>query len=64
MFIVSLASFINVFFVKFLFGIVGENLTLRMRHALYEAFLKKHIGWFDKRENAPRVLSSVLASEA
>jgi ATP-binding cassette subfamily B (MDR/TAP) protein 1 len=48
---------------KFSFGIVGENITLNMRHRLYSSILKKNIGWFDARENSSGVLTSVLASD-
>jgi hypothetical protein len=37
---------------------------MNMRQALYSAIVKKNIGWFDKRENAPGILTSTLASEA
>ena len=42
---------------------IGENITLNIREKLYGALVKKDIGWFDKRENAPGVLNSVLASD-
>lgn len=45
------------------FGLVGENVTLNMRSKLYQAILKKDMGWFDNRDNAPGILTSVLASE-
>ena len=35
-----------------------------MKRALYAAIVKKNIGWFDTRDNAPGILTSVLASEA
>jgi ATP-binding cassette subfamily B (MDR/TAP) protein 1 len=37
---------------------------LNVRHKLYQSITKKAIGWFDLRENAAGVLTSVLASEA
>lgn len=63
MLIMALGSFVTGFTQKFLFGIVGENITLNMREKLYGALIKKSIGWFDHRENAPGVLNSVLASD-
>lgn len=42
---------------------MAENITLNMRSNLYRAIVKKDIGWFDNRENAPGVLTNVLASE-
>lgn len=35
-----------------------------MRDKLYKVFMRKNIGWFDLRDNAPGVLTNVLASEA
>lgn len=63
MFISCLVSFVTGFTQKFLFGIIGENITLNIRDKLYSALVKKNIGWFDNRENAPGVLNSVLASD-
>lgn len=57
MFIVSICGFISAFVSKFAFGVVGENITMKMRRALYGALVKKHLGWFDIRENSPELLS-------
>ena len=46
-----------------MFGIIGENITINIRDKLYGALIRKNIGWFDNRENAPGVLNSVLASD-
>ena len=64
MFICALVSFFTAFSQKYAFGVVGENISLNMRKFLYSALVKKSIGWFDIKENAPGVLTSVLASEA
>lgn len=64
MFICCVASFFTAFTQKFMFGIIGENITLHIRENLYKSLVKKHMGWFDRRENAPGVLTSVLASDA
>ena len=64
MLIAAIIAFITGFTQKFGFGIVGENITMNVRHALYQAIVKKNIGWFDRRENAPGILTSTLASEA
>lgn len=63
MLICCLTSFVTGFTQKFLFGIIGENITLNIREKLYGQLVKKSIGWFDLRENAPGVLNSVLASD-
>ena len=34
-----------------------------MRFNLYQAILKKSVGWFDARDNSAGVLTSVLASD-
>ena len=63
MFIAALVNLCTAFVQKFSFGIVGENITINMRHKLYEAILKKSVGWFDLRDNSAGVLTSVLASD-
>lgn len=63
MFLCAVTSLATVFCQKFLFGIVGENITINMRDKLYSALIKKSVGWFDDRENAPGILNSVLASD-
>ena len=49
------------FISKFSFGVLGENVTLRIRKDLYSSILKKNIGWFDKTENAPAILTAAMA---
>jgi ATP-binding cassette subfamily B (MDR/TAP) protein 1 len=64
MFLVSCAAFFTGFSQKFSFGVIGENVTLKIRQQLYSAILQKNIGWFDDKENAPGVLSATMASDA
>jgi len=64
MFITSVVSFFSCFGQQYAFGVIGENITLNMRDKLYSSILKKHMGWFDNRDNSPGILTSVLASEA
>ena len=64
MFVIGIIAFVTNWIGKFCFGILGENLTLHIRRVLYIELLKKHIGWFDLRENSTGVLTSVLASDA
>ena len=61
---VAVGSFIFVTIQKSYFGYIGENITLAMRVNLYSAIIKKHIGFFDKRDNSPGVLTSNLSSDA
>lgn len=63
MLICAIASLVTGFGKLMGFGIVGENITLNMRSKLYQSIIKREIGWFDDRENAPGVLTSTLASE-
>lgn len=46
------------------FGIVGENLTARVREMMFQAIIRNEVGWFDLDENASTLLASRLASDA
>ena len=63
MFLCSVGSFLTGFLQKFMFGMIGENITYHIRQSLYAALLKKHIGWFDFKDNAPGVLTNILAAD-
>jgi len=54
---------ISTFVQKISFGFGGDNLTLRLRVKLFEAYLSKHIGWFDNKERAPGVLTNILTED-
>jgi len=56
-------AFLCVFIAKYMFGVVGENITLQVRQDLYSSIMKKHMGWHDDPQNAPGVLSAVLAAD-
>ena len=60
---VSFAYLIMPTLSRFIFGILGESMTKKVRMMLYESLLKKPISWFDKRENSAGVLTMVLSSE-
>lgn len=64
MFIAALIAFCTGFTQKFCFGVIGENVTLKIRQSLYSSILQKHIGFFDDKENAPGVISASMASDA
>ncbi len=64
MFFCAIVSLVAVFIVRFAFGVVGENITLNIRNSLYGSILKKDIGWFDRKENAAGIITTVLASDA
>ena len=46
-----------------LFAKVGHNIVQGVRKELYEAVLRKHMGWHDDRQNASGVISATLASD-
>lgn len=48
---------------KLYFGRGGENLTLKLRVALFEAYLHKHIGWFDNKNRAPGILTNQITED-
>lgn len=63
MFVAALIALFTGFSQKFCFGVIGENVTLKIRKQLYSSILMKHIGFFDEKENAPGVISSSMASD-
>ena len=64
MFLLSAGAFVFSFNQLISFGVIGENVTLKMRMDLYGSILSKHIGWFDDKDHTPGVLSSTMATEA
>ena len=56
---IGLSSFIQ----KLCFGFGGDNLTLRLRIRLFEAILRKHVGWFDNKERAPGILTNIITED-
>ncbi len=64
MFLSAILMFFTMTTQKGSFGIIGENITLKMRYKLYSSIMRKHMGFFDKRENSPGVLTTTLANEA
>jgi ABC-type multidrug transport system fused ATPase/permease subunit len=63
MFICAIVGFISQFAKIFSFGIISENLTLKIRTQLYFAIVRKSVGWFDDKDNAPGIISSTMASD-
>ncbi len=51
MFCVAITSIFTALISRFSFGLIAENITIRIRNTLYRSILTKHIGWFDDREN-------------
>ncbi|EGC33591.1 ABC transporter B family protein [Dictyostelium purpureum] len=55
---------ISNFFQGFLFSVIGEKLTYRLRKDCFSSIMKQDIGWFDLQENSCGKLTSHLASDA
>ncbi|KAJ7294789.1 hypothetical protein O6H91_11G093700 [Diphasiastrum complanatum] len=52
------------FTMHYFFGIIGENLTKRVREMMLAAMLRNEVGWFDREENNSSEMASRLASSA
>lgn len=61
--IISFTASFGSFIQKHSFGTLGENVTEKIRQSLYTSILRKHIGWFDDRDNATSVLTSAMAQD-
>ncbi|KAK3779552.1 hypothetical protein RRG08_045298 [Elysia crispata] len=61
---IGLSNFFSYFFQEHMFGLSGENLTMRVRGLLFRAMARQNIGWFDDPDHETGVLSSQLAVEA
>ncbi|GAB2216531.1 hypothetical protein Drorol1_Dr00024306 [Drosera rotundifolia] len=48
----------------YFFGIMGENLTTRVRRMMLAAILRNEVGWFDEEEHNSSLLASRLATDA
>eukprot|EP00456_Euglypha_rotunda_P030787 TRINITY_DN2398_c0_g2_i2.p1 TRINITY_DN2398_c0_g2~~TRINITY_DN2398_c0_g2_i2.p1 ORF type:complete len:1285 (+),score=238.34 TRINITY_DN2398_c0_g2_i2:347-3856(+) len=46
------------------FGVVGERLTEKLRLMTFESVVRMEIGWFDFKNNAPRVMTTRLSTDA
>ena len=45
------------------YAIGGENLITTVRNKLYEEMIFKHVGWFDDKNRAVGVLSTIFAED-
>ncbi|CDW80298.1 abc transporter family protein [Stylonychia lemnae] len=43
--------------------VLNENLIYNIRTKLYQSILRKNLGWFDRQERAPGVLSNLFSEE-
>lgn len=64
MVLMGVIRFLSMLGQGYFFGNSGERLTRRVRCKLFEAILNQEIGWFDRTENQPGVLTVLLATEA
>ncbi|VUZ45635.1 unnamed protein product [Hymenolepis diminuta] len=44
-------------------GVSGARLTMRARKLFFQTILKQEIGWFDRQDNQPGILTARLATE-
>jgi ATP-binding cassette subfamily B (MDR/TAP) protein 1 len=61
---VGVVMFISMSGSKWAFGILGEEVTFAIRHDLYSAILRKHLGFHDHRENGSSALTSAMAEDS
>eukprot|EP00347_Sterkiella_histriomuscorum_P022139 403331544 len=62
--IIAISAFMFAMIQNISFGLIGENVTLKIRQLLYFRILQKNIGWFDEKDNAPGVITSTMANDA
>ncbi|KAM4705764.1 ATP-dependent translocase ABCB1-like [Rhinophrynus dorsalis] len=63
-FVLGLISFTVHITMGYMFGMSGENLTMRLRSLSFKALLRQDIGYFDDPKNAVGVLLTRLATDA
>lgn len=63
MFIAGIVIWLSWFLQIFLFGIVGQNITNKVRLEAYAKMLKMPITWFDMTKNSPGELTTKLESD-
>ena len=57
----AVADIVAQYFQTYLFEIIGERMTRRIRTDYFRSLLRQEIGWFDDPANALGVLTSRLA---
>ncbi|KAK4872476.1 hypothetical protein RN001_014505 [Aquatica leii] len=58
--VIGIATFLQIY----MFGIAGENLTMRLRKEMFAAMLRQEIGWYDDKTNGVGNLCAKLSGEA
>jgi len=61
---VGLVNFVSVFVLQFATAMAGAGITKRIREQSYAAILRMEMAFFDKPENSPGRLSTVLSKSA
>ncbi|KAM3178292.1 hypothetical protein ACTXT7_002876 [Hymenolepis weldensis] len=61
--LLGFARFLATFLSSYALGYAGAQLTKRARSLLFEAIVHQEIGWFDRIENSPGILTARLATE-
>ena len=51
-------------FQNYLFGLIGERMTTRVRAALFQALLIQEVGYYDLKENSVGAVTGKLSSDA
>lgn len=59
----SFILFFTVSFGKIALSRAAENLTKGMRMSMYEACMRKDIGWHDDRDNSSGIMTATLSSD-
>eukprot|EP01133_Synstelium_polycarpum_P000374 gene374-436_t len=62
--VLAVGSGLSNFFQTFLFAVIGERLTYRLRVDSFAAILRQPVGWFDTTENSSGRLTTALATDA
>jgi len=62
--LLGIGSMLAQFLQGFMFGISGENLTLRLRRDAFSAMLRQEMGWYDAKENSTGALCARLSGDA
>jgi len=59
--VLAVADVVAQYFQTYLFEVIGERMTRRIRTDYFRALLRQDVGWFDDPKNALGVLTSRLA---
>jgi len=61
--VIAIGAGLAIFFQNYLFAKIGEILCRNLRSEVFKKYLKMHIGFFDRPENAPGSLITRLSSD-